>query len=210
MTKVILLRHGQTEWNILGKYQGKTDVPLSAEGKAQARQLAEHFPVSAVDAVYSSDLSRAAFTAKCIAEKFNLPVNLEPQFREIDFGEWEGLSFKEIAARYPYAADGQFWQKPDEITIPGGETFAALQTRAMTRLNEIIAAADGKTIAVAAHGAINRVILAEALHMNLRYVWSIRQFNTAVNIIVYDGVWRTVELINGTAHLTTGEHKEKT
>ncbi len=210
MTRVILLRHGQTEWNILGKYQGKTDVPLSDEGKAQARQLAAHFPVDAVDAVYSSDLSRARFTAECVADKFALSVKLEPQFREIDFGEWEGLTFKEIACRYPYAADGRFWQNPDEIIIPGGETFADLQRRAMMRLNEIVAAEDGKTVVVAAHGAINRVILAEALHMNLRYLWSIRQFNTAVNIIVYDGAWRTVELINGTAHLATHEHRERT
>ena len=210
MTTVVLIRHGQTEWNVSGKYQGKTDVELSAEGKEQAKLLARRFPVDKVDAVYSSDLKRAAFTAECIAEKFSLPVNLERDFREIDFGEWEGLTYAEIVERYPYAADGAFWKRPDTMKIPGGETFAELQKRAVTRLKEIAAAHDGQTIVVAAHGAINRTIIADALHMDLRYVWAVRQFNTAVNIIVYDGDWATVALVNGTAHLESNVHKERT
>ena len=210
MTRVILIRHGQTKWNVCGRYQGKTDVPLSAEGKEQARQLAAKFPAARVDAVWSSDLQRASFTAECIAAKFALPVNKDAAFREIDFGEWEGLTFAEISARYPYAAEGRFWTNPDTIQIPGGETFAHLQERSVARLRQIVADNDDKTVVVAAHGAINRVIIAEALHMDLRYIWSIRQFNTAVNIICYDGDWRTVELINGTAHLSDGVHKEKT
>ena len=210
MTKVILFRHGQTEWNILGKYQGKTDVPLSEDGKRQAKMLAAKFPTAELHAVYSSDLSRAAFTAKCVADRFSLPVVTDPAFREIDFGAWEGLTFTEIAERYPYAAEGRFWKNPDEIKIPDGETFADVQRRGMKRLREIIAANPDKTIAVAAHGGINRTIIAEALHMPLQYLWSIRQFNTAVNIICYEGEWRTVELINGTAHLASDEHKERT
>ncbi len=210
MVRVVLLRHGQTEWNILGKYQGKTDVSLSAEGMAQARLLAEHFPLERVDALYSSDLKRAHYTARCVAERFNLPVQKEPAFREIDFGEWEGLTYAEIAAKWPEAM-GNFWRSPDTLTIPGGETFAQLQQRAMARLREIIADSDGQNIVIAAHGAINRTIIAHALHMNLKYLWAIRQFNTAVNIINYDGLeWASVELINGTAHLGKSEHAERT
>lgn len=209
MTKLILVRHGQTEWNILGKYQGQTDVSLSAEGIEQAEKLAKNFPLDKVDAVYSSDLSRAFVTAEHIAKRFSLTVQKETAFREIDFGAWEGLTYAEIIKKWPQAMT-KFWERPDILDIPGGENFAILERRATLRLNEIIADNAGKNIVVAAHGAINRVIIADALHIDLRYVWAIRQFNTAVNIIVYDGDRRIVELINGTAHLGNAAHAEKT
>ena len=78
MTKVVFIRHGQTEWNVNGRYQGQSDVPLSPTGKEQARLLAENFPVAHIDAIYASDLSRAMFTAQAVADEFNLPVQPEP------------------------------------------------------------------------------------------------------------------------------------
>ena len=193
----------------MGKYQGQTDVELSAEGKEQARLLAENFPFARVDTVWSSTLCRAAYTAQKIAERFSLTVNQTPALREIDFGAWEGLTYKEISERWPETLDA-FWHRPDELKIPDGETFAQLQKRAVDKLNEIIAASDGKNVVIVAHGAINRVILVHALHMDLRYTWSIRQFNTAVNIINFDNGYFTVELINGTAHLGAATHRERT
>ncbi|MBQ1461902.1 MAG: histidine phosphatase family protein, partial [Selenomonas sp.] len=90
MTKVIFIRHGQTEWNVTGRYQGQSDVQLTAEGRRQAEQLAADFPVDTVDAVYASDLQRAMDTAETIAQKFGLSVQAEPAFREVSFGKWEG------------------------------------------------------------------------------------------------------------------------
>ena len=201
MTKVVFIRHGQTEWNVNGRYQGQSDVPLSPTGKEQARLLAENFPVAHIDAIYASDLSRAMFTAQAVADKFNLPVQPEPAFRELCFGDWEGLTYAEITSQWPDAMSN-FINHPDIMDIPNGENFPEVQARAMKRLNEIIALHDGQTIVITAHGAVLRTILTAALHMPLQYLWSIRQFNTAINIVRYDqDANPTIELLNGNSHL---------
>ncbi len=200
MTKVVLIRHGQTEWNIAGKYQGQSDVVLSDKGIEQARCLAQNFPLEQLDAVYASDLSRALVTAEQVARHFGCVVQPEPSLREMNFGEWEGLTYKQIAAQWPEAM-GTFFQRPDMLEIPGGEGFAVLQERAVKCIEEIVASNVGKTVAVVAHGAILRTILTHVLHMPLRYVWTIRQDNTAVNILRYDEGNCMVELVNSTAHL---------
>lgn len=201
MTKVIFIRHGQTEWNVTGRYQGQSDVHLTEEGKLQARKLAENFPVQDVDAIYASDLNRAMVTAETVAAKFGLPVQAEPAFRELSFGAWEGLTYPQIVEKWEDAM-ANFIQHPDILEIPDGETFPAVQKRAMARLNELIRKHDGQTIVVVAHGAVLRTILTAALHMPLQYLWSIRQFNTAVNIVCYDTEANPiVELLNSTAHL---------
>ena len=201
MVKVVFIRHGQTEWNVSGRYQGQSDVALSKEGIAQAEKLAEHFPVASVDAVYSSDLMRARVTADKVAEKFGLPVQTEPAFRELNFGDWEGLTYEQITASWADAMTN-FLRHPDILQIPHGESFPEVRQRAMKRLRELLAEHEGHVIAVVAHGAVLRTMLTEALHMPLQYLWSIRQFNTAVNIVRYDaGENPTVELLNSTAHL---------
>lgn len=184
-----------------GRYQGQSDVQLTVAGKEQAAKLAEHFPVKEIDAVYASDLNRAMVTAEAVAGRFGLSVQAEPAFREISFGEWEGLTYEQIVAKWPEAM-GNFLQHPDILEIPGGETFPAVQKRAVARLEELVAKHEGQTIAIVAHGAVLRTLLTAALHMPLQYLWSIRQFNTAVNIVRYDaGASPTVELLNSTSHL---------
>ncbi len=169
--------------------------------RQQAVKLAENFPVERVDAIYASDLQRAMVTAETIAKQFGLPVQAEPAFRELSFGDWEGLTYQQIVDKWEDAM-ANFLQHPDILEIPGGESFPAVQKRAVTRLNELIREHDGQTIVVVAHGAVLRTLLAAALHMPLQYLWSIRQFNTAVNIVRYDvDANPTVELLNSTAHL---------
>lgn len=201
MVKVVFIRHGQTEWNVAGRYQGQSDVALSKQGIEQAKKLAENFPVAAIDAVYSSDLKRARVTAEKVAEKFGLLVQTDPAFRELSFGDWEGLTYEQIAGSWADAMEN-FFKRPDILQIPHGESFLAVHQRAMKRLRELLEKHEGQTIALVAHGAVLRTMLADALHMPLRYLWSIRQFNTAVNIVRYDaGENPTVELLNSTAHL---------
>ena len=200
MTKIIFVRHGQTEWNVLGRYQGQTDVALSPLGIEQAEKLAAHFPVEKVEAVYSSDLARAMKTASCVADRFGLTVEPRPELRELNFGDWEGLTYDEIVAKWPDALEN-FFQHPDVLEIPHGESFPKLRERALACVEEIVARHPDQTVAVFAHGAILRTILTAALHMDLQYVWPIRHFNTAVNIVTYTEHGTTVELINGTGHL---------
>lgn len=200
MTKIVLIRHGETEWNISGKYQGQTDIPLSAKGMDQAQRLAEHFPVEALDAIYSSDLCRAMRTAQYLAERFGIDIHPESSLRELNFGAWEGLSYEEIVSRWPDAMKN-FLRHPDVLSIPEGETFGDLQKRGAKRIREIVAENDGKTVAVVAHGAILRTILCDALQIPLADLWRIRQYNTAVSILCYEEDWCTVELMNSTSHL---------
>ena len=200
MTKIIFVRHGQTEWNVLGRYQGQTDIALSPLGIEQAEKLAAHFPVDKVEAVYSSDLVRAMTTARCVADRFGLTVEPRLELRELNFGDWEGLTYDEIVAKWPDALNN-FFQHPDVLEIPHGESFPKLRERALDAVEKIVACHPNQTVAVFAHGAILRTILTAALHMDLKYVWTIRQFNTAVNIVTYTEHGTTVELLNGTGHL---------
>ncbi|WP_029543501.1 histidine phosphatase family protein [Selenomonas sp. AB3002] len=202
MTRLVLIRHGQTAWNKSGKYQGQSDVALSEEGLEQARCLAEHFPVEKLDAVYASDLSRAMVTAETVAQKFGLEVRPEPAFRELSFGKWEGLTYAEIVAGWPEAM-ANFLTHPDIMEIPQGESFPQVQQRAMARLKEIVAEHEphDHTVGIFAHGAVLRTILTGIMQMPLSQVWTLSQYNTAVNIVRFDEGRPTVELLNSTAHL---------
>lgn len=202
MTRLVLIRHGQTAWNKSGKYQGQSDVALSEEGLEQARCLAEHFPVEKLDAVYASDLSRAMVTAETVAQKFGLDVRPEPAFRELSFGKWEGLTYAEIVAGWPEAM-ANFLTHPDIMEIPQGESFPQVQQRAMARLKEIVAEHEphDHTVGIFAHGAVLRTILTGIMQMPLSQVWTLSQYNTAVNIVRFDEGRPTVELLNSTAHL---------
>ena len=185
MVKVVFIRHGQTEWNVSGRYQGQSDVALSATGIEQAEKLARHFPLAAIDAVYSSDLLRARVTAEKVAGRFGLRVQTDAAFRELNFGDWEGLTYEQIVASWADAMKN-FLRHPDILQVPHGESFPEVQQRALNRLRELLVQHEGETIVIVAHGAVLRTLLADALHMPLRCLWSIRQFNTAVNIVRYD------------------------
>ena len=204
MMRLVLVRHGQTEWNAAGRYQGQSNVALSELGRKQAECLAEHFPVQKVDAIYSSDLDRARETAECVGRKFGVPVRLEPAFRELSFGDWEGLTYKEISTRWPKEANKLF-TAPDELIIPNGETFQTLQKRALAKIDVLCKEHIDKNVVVFAHGAINKTILAGLMHIPLHYLWSLRQDNTAVNILRLDDGYVTVELVNSAFHLGNGE-----
>ena len=201
MMRLILVRHGQTEWNNNGRYQGQSNVPLSETGRRQAKLLAKSFPVKQLDAIYTSDLDRAKETAECVGEKFGVAVYPEKAFRELSFGDWEGLTYKEISSRWSKEAEKLF-TAPDELVIPHGETFQELQKRALDKIHLLYEKHIDQTVAVFAHGAINKTILAGLMHIPLHYLWSLRQDNTAVNILRLDDGYVMVELINGTSHLT--------
>ena len=198
--RLILVRHGQTEWNAGGRYQGQSNVALSDTGRKQARFLAERFPVKQLDAIYTSDLDRAKETAECVGEKLGVSVRSEKAFRELSFGDWEGLTYQEISSRWPEEANKLF-TAPDELVIPHGETFQELQKRALDKIHLLYEKHIDQTVAVFAHGAINKTILAGLMHIPLHYLWSLRQDNTAVNILRLDDGYVMVELINSTSHL---------
>ena len=200
MTKIYLIRHGETEWNKIGKLQGSSDIMLLPEGIQQAHLLAEHAPFHAVDAIYSSDLSRAVMTAEILAEKFGLPVIKERGLRETSFGDWEGQFLSELAIENP-AGFEYFFTKPDKVQPPNGETFLESQARIMNALDEIIADNEDKNIIVVSHGAAIRLIICAALEIRIRKMWAIGQYNMAVNVLTFEEGVFSVELLNNTMHL---------
>ena len=204
MVEIILIRHGLTLWNRDARIQGISDVELAPEGLRQAELLAKNFPFDKVDAIYSSDLSRAKTTAQFVADKFNLTVQTTAALREVDFGIWEGKYFSDLEK---YEADKLkiFHTKPDELKLDGAETFQQAQARAMNGIKKIAALHEGgeSRVVCVAHGSINRLILAAILEIPRNNIWRLTQFNTAINILRVDDGNFTVQLINGTAHLTT-------
>lgn len=200
MARVILVRHGQTVWNKEMKYQGHTDIALSSDGIEQAQRVAGRLASEPVKAVYASDLSRAYMTAEKIALQHGLTVTTLPALREICFGDWEGMSYNGINEQWPELME-KLYTVPDEVEIPGGETFRELKERAEKAIYHLVEQHNHDTIVVVSHGGTIRTILCAVLNIHLNSVWNIRQDNTAVNIIDFYDNRVMVALVNDTCHL---------
>lgn len=201
MTEIIIIRHGETEWNQTGRFQGHSDVPLSKTGRAQAEALGQNLAIDYVDAIYASDLTRAIETAAPLAARFGLTVTPDPLLRELNFGAWEGRSFSDVNAENPNAMK-QFYNDPEYADIPDSEPFPDFQKRVAVRVREIAELHRGKRIVIVSHGASIRILLADILAMPIRSIWHISQINTAVNKIRFeDDGFAIVTLMNDTSHL---------
>jgi len=159
MTVVLLVRHGATEWNETKRAQGQADIPLSPRGRAQAGDIARDLRDVDVAAVYSSDLVRALDTATAIAGEHDLEVRVDPGFREVDQGEWTGLTTAEIKARWP-----ELWGPARHYSArPGGESPEQVRKRALAALERVARAHPDETVVVVSHGGTIRWLSAEAL-----------------------------------------------
>jgi broad specificity phosphatase PhoE len=157
MTALILCRHGRTDWNDQGRYQGQSDVPLNAVGREQAHFLAQTLRSEPIDAIYSSDLSRAAETAAEIARFHNIPVNRDQRLREINQGCWEGLTVAQIRARD--AELHTLWEaKPLAVRLPGGESVEDVRQRALAAVREALAWHPRDLICLVTHKVVLTII----------------------------------------------------
>ena len=215
-----LIRHGLTEWNAAHRYQGQTDVPLSAVGRAQAERLAERLRDLPLNAVWSSDLSRARETAQRLAAERALTVRQDPRLRELSLGALEGLTRDEVAVRYPafleaWRSEPHLRRAPDALPPPPqavggdaghrGEHLGDVQARAWAALEDIRRAhpdaPSPQTIAIVSHGYAILTILCRALDLPLphfRRLWldtaSITELRTTPS------GW-SVRRVNDTAHM---------
>ena len=201
MTCIILIRHGQTEWNRVERFRGRADVPLNETGLAQAESTgfrihSEWQP----SAVYSSPLSRAVRTAEAIAKHFDLSVQIHLGLADIDYGEWQGLTPDEVRDRWP-AELHAWYHQPDKAMIPGGEILAQLRSRGMSAVNELSARHAEQTIVLVGHTVINRIILLGVLGLGNERFWHIKQDTCAIN--VFDAKMGDFVLVslNDTCHL---------
>jgi broad specificity phosphatase PhoE len=150
MSSLLLARHGETDWNRDHRVQGHTDVALNAAGRAQADALADSLDGTRIDAVYSSDLSRAVETADAVARRHGLDVVVDTDLREKNFGSWEGLTDVEIADRFPDSVRGRWGD---------GESTEDVAARVLPAIERIRARHPGESVLVVSHGGPIRIIL---------------------------------------------------
>lgn len=202
-TRLFLIRHGQTLANRSFRYIGSRDDALSDTGERQATQLAAALAPLPIAAVYSSPLQRAYTTARALAAPHQLEVQIASELRESAFGAWEGLSRDEVLARGE--EDAQLlhaWEHDPTLAPPGGESFAAMQLRVSTFIEQLVATHAGQTLALVSHVGPIKVLLATALAVPISA--SFRIFLDPATISVVDwqaGGLALVRLVNSHAHL---------
>jgi broad specificity phosphatase PhoE len=160
MTELILVRHGETDWNRENRFQGRADPPLNALGRRQSAELADALVGEAIARVYTSPLRRASETAGIVADRLGLEVEpLEP-LQEIDVGAWSGLTREEVAATFP--AEYARWLERAPHGFENGETYEQLAARVVPAIRDLAARHPSETVLVVTHGGPSRVLQAHA------------------------------------------------
>ena len=201
MTNTIyIVRHGQTEWNLLGKTQGHGNSDLTPKGIEQAELLADSMTKYPIDYIYSSDLGRAYQTAEIIGNKLNIEVEKTEALREMNFGTWEGRIIKDIIAEDPELY--KMWRnEPHLAKIPQGETLSQIKERTDAFIKEINEKYDGKHIVLVTHSLCARIMLLSFLDSDVKNIYRINQANTALNIIELRDYGPVVMKMNDTTHI---------
>lgn len=172
MTRLILIRHGQTDWNAESRWQGQADVPLNSLGLEQAQRLANELAGAGIQVIYTSDMQRALQTVEPLARLTGLPVSIDPRLREINVGDWQGLLVSDIAARY-----GELFYRrqtdPAAFAPPGGETLKQVQSRAYLVLDEILERHPHETVAIVGHGFVIALLRLRLENRPVADVWQL-------------------------------------
>ncbi|MEN3012213.1 histidine phosphatase family protein [Dictyoglomus thermophilum] len=158
MGEIYLIRHGETDWNKEAKFQGRTDIPLNSKGKNQAELLSKYLAKENFDYIYSSPLKRAIETAIPLSKKLNKEILIRENWIEFDFGEWEGLTVKEVHEKYPIERDLWLYHT-EKGKIPKGESFKEAYERLSIEKKYILEHHKNHKIAIFTHGAIIRAAL---------------------------------------------------
>jgi broad specificity phosphatase PhoE len=201
--RILLLRHAETDWNRERRFQGWRDIPLSPTGREQAESAARLLAASPLAAVWSSPLARARETAALIAAPHKLPVREADAFKEMGFGDWEGLTRDEVRERFPDAH--RAWaETPHEAAWPGAETLGVVRARALAGLEALRAAHQGQTVCLVSHGITSRILILEALGLGLDRLWSLQLSSTGISELEFRDDWTTLHRMNSLIHLADG------
>jgi alpha-ribazole phosphatase/probable phosphoglycerate mutase len=195
MTRFWLIRHGEPAEQARGRCYGSLDVALSGAGRAQIARVAEYLKREPIAAIYSSPLSRALESARILADALSRPIELAPDLREIGFGDFEGLRYEEIEARYPDLYR-QWMEAPTEVRAPNGESFSELRVRVLRAFETIQREREGETVAIVSHAGVNRVLIAWALEMPGQCLFRLAQDYAAINLLTLTDGNPTVHLVN--------------
>jgi broad specificity phosphatase PhoE len=200
MIEIILARHGETAWNTAEIFRGRADVPLSDVGLAQAERLGEHLSGEKIDIIYSSPLSRAVQTAGAIAHRQGLVVKTIANIIDIDFGEWQGLSSREVRERYPELY--QDWRDtPEQVRMPAGESLEDVRSRAMPFLEDAVTRCGEGKIVLVSHRVVNKVLICALLRLDNSSFWNIKLDTGGISRFVFDGGRVVLTSHNDTSYL---------
>lgn len=199
MSYIYLIRHGETKWNLEERFQGTTNTELTEKGKEQGRLLAKGLEQTSFRKLYTSPLDRARTTAGFIGEHSGCEVEPDEDFREISFGDWEGLTTKEIRDRYTWMDN--WFIDPGLYQIPGGCDMREEKERLRARLVKIAEDSKGGTTGIVSHAGVIRLSLLGALDLPLSYYWRFVFGNTSISILEYHRGIFLLKCLNDTSHL---------
>ncbi len=200
--RVLLVRHGHTDWNEEGVFRGRIDIELNPKGRKQADIIGRRLQKVRLDAVYSSPLSRAVETAVRIASFHSKEVQLCGELIDIDFGRWQGLKLADVRTGYPEVY--RVWETaPQKVRIPEAETLKEVRVRLLAGLKKIFHIHPDGTVVLVSHGLTNKVLICAILGLDNSHFWKVKQDNGAINIFKYTEHGSKLFLMNDISHLRT-------
>jgi broad specificity phosphatase PhoE len=198
MLKIMLVRHGETDWNRVKRVQGgSSDTPLNDIGREQAKGLASLLAKEKIKAVFSSPLQRAVVTAKEIASLHNIHIKTNPALREIEAGELEGILSADLGKRFSdYLIDGD-----KMVKIPGGEALTDVQERSWSFVKSLSGEYDECTVVLVSHYFVILSIICKVLDVPLQNINRFRMDTGSLSIITLDGEARWLQVFNDTGYM---------
>lgn len=200
MVKVYLVRHGESLWNPVGRYQGLLDPELSERGMEQVKRLGEHFKNMHIHAIYSSPLKRTMQTAHAIAKVKGLDVIPDRRIIEIDHGVWSGMLVEEVQKKYPEQFR-QWLEEPHKVVFEGGESLLQVYERVRDFLEYLKERHWGQTVVVVSHTVPIRAIYCALLHVDLSKFWSFGCDNGSYSLVHMEKDRNVIMQLNITCHL---------
>jgi len=199
MTEIILVRHGETEWNVNEVFRGSLDIELNQTGIKQAKLLAEYLSNLKIDAIYSSPLKRALATAEIIATYHKLNVEIAPGLIDFDYGKWQGLPHQEVKDKYKklYA---EWINSPEKVKIPAGGSLNDVRKRATGVVDNVIAKYEG-TVILVSHRVVNKVLICALLGLDNSHFWNIRLDTCGITTFIYENERFILTKHNDTSYL---------
>ncbi|NPB06391.1 MAG: histidine phosphatase family protein [Aquificae bacterium] len=201
MLRLFIIRHAESEWNPVGRYQGLLDPGLTERGVRQARLLAQALKDEGISVLFTSPLKRTYETARIVGEELGLEPIVDERLREIDHGEWSGLLVEEVKKKYPEQFEA--WLKePHRVVFPGGESLKEVFKRVTDFLNDVRSRYEGRTVAAVSHTVPIRCLYCSALGIDLSKFWSFGCDNASYSVLYLDSEGRNVlHKLNLTCHL---------
>ena len=200
VTRILVVRHGETDWNRRQIFRGTCDVPLNETGRAQARRLGVGLKDRNITAAYASPLSRAVETAEIALQGRAVKIVPDERLTDFSYGDWQGLEEGEVKQRWP--AEHENWvSRPESIRVPGGDTLAEVFEKAFGAMEEIAVRHRGETVAIVAHRVVNKLLVLGGLGLGLERFSFIRQDNCCVDEFEWSERGYVVVALNDTSHL---------